>query len=119
MQLTNAAFFVFIAVLLAGCVNTPKPLYHWDDYQNNIYHYYKSDSSSTEQQIASLKENIEKSRSKGLSVPPGLHAHLGMLYSNTGRADLAMAEFNTEKRLFPESAAFINFLTSKNKGTWQ
>lgn len=119
MQLTNFFPLVFVTILLGGCVEKTKPLYNWDGYQDNIYLYYKSDSSSAEQQIASLKENIEKSKAKGMPVPPGLHAHLGMLYGNTGRTDLAMVEFATEKSLFPESGAFIDFLTSKNKGAWK
>jgi len=36
-----------------------------------------------------------------------------MLYSNTGNRELAMAEFNAEKTQYPESAAYINFLTTK------
>jgi hypothetical protein len=40
-----------------------------------------------------------------------------MLYSNTGKMDLAIAEFNKEKMLFPESTAYIDFLTGKDKGS--
>lgn len=54
-----------------------------------------------------------------MPVPPGLHAHLGMLYGNTGHTDLAMAEFNTEKAAFPESAPFMDFLMSKDKGAFK
>lgn len=100
-------------VLLGGCVNTPKPMYNWDSYQEVVYEYYKV--GDTEQQISELKKSIEKSRAGNLLVPPGLHAHLAMLYASTGRPELAMAEFNAEKTEFPESSAFINFLTSKNK----
>ena len=38
-----------------------------------------------------------------------------MLYGATGALDLAMAEFNEEKSLYPESAEFMDRLM-KNKG---
>lgn len=118
MKLTQKIPLLLAAAVLAGCATTPKPIYHWDNYQSTVYEYYKSDESP-EQQIAALKENIEKSRATGLPVPPGLHAHLGMLYANTGKPESAMAEFNTEKTTFPESAPFMDFLMSKDKGAFE
>ncbi|MFW0766910.1 DUF4810 domain-containing protein [Trabulsiella odontotermitis] len=100
-------------LLLAGCANhAPQKLYTWDGYEDSVYHYYTNESSAQEQ-IASLQKLIEMSRSSNKPVPPGVHAQLGMLYSNTGNADLAMAEFNAEKTQYPESASYINFLTAK------
>jgi len=40
-----------------------------------------------------------------------------LLYANTGHTDQAFQEFNTEKTLFPESAAYMDFLLKKNKGS--
>ncbi|QHB31914.1 DUF4810 domain-containing protein [Yersinia canariae] len=118
MKLTHKMSLLLASAVLAGCATAPKPIYHWDNYQSTVYEYYKSDASP-EQQITDLKESIEKSRAKGLPVPPGLHAHLGMLYGNTGHTDLAMTEFNTEKSAFPESAPFMDFLMSKDKGAFK
>nr|WP_196238497.1 DUF4810 domain-containing protein [Enterobacillus tribolii] len=115
MKSLRNASLLLAAALLGGCVNTPKPMYNWDSYQESVYQYYKVGDTDTERQITALKESIEKSRAKNLLVPPGLHAHLAMLYINTGRPELAMAEFNAEKTAFPESAGFIDFLTSKDK----
>lgn len=106
------------ATLLAGCA-TPKTIYNWDSYQTTIYHYYQGDTSSPEQQIDKLKEIIEQSRAKDKTVPPGLHAHLGLLYTKTGHVEQAFREFNTEKSLFPESAPFMDFLMSKDKGSFK
>ncbi|WP_156474093.1 DUF4810 domain-containing protein [Providencia heimbachae] len=103
------------AILLNGCVSDPKPLYNWDGYQTTVYQYYQQTDTSPQEQIEVLKKNIETGKAKGLAVPPGLHAHLGLLYSTTGAIDLAMAEFNTEKALYPESATYMDFLM-KNKG---
>src|SRR5476651_2282005 len=106
-----------LLLLLAGCATQPKPIYNWDKYQTTVYQYYQSDKVSQEEQIASLKESIEKSRATNKIVPPGLHAQLGLLYANTGHTDQAFQEFNTEKTLFPESAAYMDFLLKKNKGS--
>jgi len=57
------------AILLAGCGNTTKPLYHWGDYQKTIYHHYQKTETTPQEQITALKKNIEKSQSKGLIVP--------------------------------------------------
>lgn len=103
------------AILLNGCANEPKPLYNWDGYQTTIYQYYQQTDTGPQEQIQALKKNLEMSRANGLATPPGLHAHLGLLYSTTGAIDLAMQEFNAEKELYPESAAYMDFLM-KNKG---
>lgn len=106
---------IFAIIALSGCSTAPKPLYNWDGYQKTIYQYYQQTETSPQQQIEVLKKNIELNKTQGTAVPPGLHAHLGLLYSSTGAIDLAMAEFNTEKALFPESANYMDFLM-KNKG---
>lgn len=106
---------ILSALLLTGCATGPKPLYNWDSYQPVVYQYYQQSESDPQAQIDALKKSIELSRAKDLAVPPGLHAHLGMLYVETGALDLAMAEFNEEKILFPESTAFMDRLM-KNKG---
>lgn len=80
-----------------------------------VYQYYQQSESDPQAQIDALKKSIELSRAKSLGIPPGLHAHLGMLYGATGALDLAMAEFNEEKSLYPESAEFMDRLM-KNKG---
>lgn len=103
------------ALLLTGCAGGQKPLYNWDSYQTVVYQRYQTDGSDPQAQIDALKKSIEISRAKSLGVPPGLHAHLGMLYGETGALDLAVAEFTEEKALYPESAEFMDFLM-KNKG---
>ncbi|MCF1957439.1 DUF4810 domain-containing protein [Escherichia coli] len=103
------------ALLLTGCASGPKPLYNCDSYQQVVYQHYQQSESDPQAQIDALKKSIELSRAKSLGIPPGLHAHLGMLYGATGALDLAMAEFNEEKALYPESAEFMDRLM-KNKG---
>lgn len=117
MKTINKIGLGLFVIALAGCAKqAPKKIYYWDNYQDTLYSFYSNDSSS-EAQIGTLQGIVEKAKAMAKPVPPGLHAQLGMLYSNTGKMDLAVAEFNTEKMLFPESTAYIDFLTGKDKGS--
>ncbi|MEQ5325626.1 DUF4810 domain-containing protein [Proteus vulgaris] len=114
-MLKSLMSLAFGTLLLTGCASGSKPLYNWDSYQQVVYQHYQQSESDPQAQIDALKKSIELSRAKSLGIPPGLHAHLGMLYGATGALDLAMAEFNEEKALYPESAEFMDRLM-KNKG---
>lgn len=59
--------------------------------------------------------DLQKIRSSGKTPPPGYHAHLGMLYASLGKDDQMVQQFQTEKQLFPESAAYMDFLLKKAK----
>ncbi|GAB7194560.1 DUF4810 domain-containing protein [Dickeya oryzae] len=116
MLFNKKIVLLLAATLLAGCASAPKTIYSWDNYQNTIYQYYQQDKTSPEEQIASLQKSIDVAKSQNKPVPPGLHAQLGLLYAKTGRGVDARQQFETEKSLFPESAPFMDFLLSKNKG---
>lgn len=84
-------------------------MYHWGRYEDLLYDMYvnpgRTDAGA---QAAKLSEDIDKAQAEGKAVPPGVHAHLGFLYYQQGNPGGARQEFQTEKRLFPESAAFID-----------
>ncbi|MCJ0976048.1 DUF4810 domain-containing protein [Pseudomonas sp. PS1] len=97
-------------LLLTGCAgNQTPPLYYWDGYQQQVYEHFKHETGPQEQ-IAALEASLQKARSEDRSPPPGFHAHLGMLYAEIGKADQVRQQFETEKNLFPESAAYMDFL---------
>jgi hypothetical protein len=100
---------------LAACSNsgTP-PLYSWYDYSDQVYSYLKGQGDH-QVQIAALEKDVQKAQAKGAALPPGFHAHLGMLYATSGKTDLAQQEFAQEKTLFPESTTYMDFLL-KNMG---
>ncbi|NUU02276.1 DUF4810 domain-containing protein [Herbaspirillum robiniae] len=104
-----------LVVTLTGCAQPRKPLYGWGTYQQQVYTHFKSDNEGYEQQIASLEESLEKMRSKGEAVPPGYHAHLGMLYAAVGKEGQLVQELETEKTLFPESTPYMDFLMRNYK----
>jgi hypothetical protein len=97
--------------LLAACAQAPKTLYQWEGYQPQVYEHFKG--QGPQQQITELEKGLERIAAKGNVPPPGYRAHLGMLYAETGRDDLAVQQLQAEKAAFPESAAYIDFLLKK------
>jgi hypothetical protein len=102
-----------IAVLLTGCAAPSKPLYQWESYQAQVYDYFKD--GSKEAQIAALEKDLEKMRAKGNVAPPGMRAHLGMLYVASGNDSRGIEELVAEKAQYPESTAYVDFLLKKYK----
>ena len=113
MKPASLALALALSAVLTGCATAPKTLYQWDGYQPQVYQYLKGESP--EQQIAEMEKSLALISAKGNSVPPGFHAHLGMLYSITGKPDQVATQFEDEKKLFPESSAYMDFLLGKLK----
>lgn len=99
-------------LVLSGCANEPKMLYGWGGYQAQLNHYFKADSAP-EQQITELESELAKMESKGQKPPPGYLAHLGFLYASAGNVGKSAEAFNNEKKQFPESAVFMDFMLKK------
>lgn len=100
------------SVLLAGCATRPQPLYYWGDYQAQVYGHFKGEKGP-EEQIAALEAVREKALSQGRALPPGFQTHLAMLYGQTGRSDRLVEQLEAEKKQFPESSTFMDFLLKK------
>ncbi|MEM5389390.1 DUF4810 domain-containing protein [Paraburkholderia phymatum] len=100
--------------LLSACASTTSSvaLYQWDGYQPQVYEYFKGQKSPLEQ-IDALEKARQQILAKGASVPPGFHAHLGMLYASVGKSQEAKQELLAEKQSFPESSTYMDFLLSK------
>ena len=104
------------SALLAGCAHTATtpPLYQWDGYQPQVYEYFKA-QRNPEDQIDALEKALQQILAKGSLPPPGFHAHLGMLYASVGKDQQAQHELEAEKRAFPESSTYMDFLLNKSK----
>ncbi|MDR0780697.1 MAG: DUF4810 domain-containing protein [Pseudomonadales bacterium] len=96
------------SLLLTSCVAPPRSLYQWENYQPQLYEYFKG--GSIEAQVAELERGLVVIRAKNALPPPGYHAQLGLLYSSLGKEDQMVQEFQTEKSLFPEAAPYMDFL---------
>ena len=106
------ALTIVATTLLAGCVSRPQPLYYWGDYQSQVYGHFKGEKGP-EEQIQALEQVREEARAQGRAVPPGLQAHLAMLYGQTGRSERLVENLEAEKKQFPESSTFMDFLLKK------
>ncbi|MGO4156244.1 DUF4810 domain-containing protein [Cupriavidus sp. YAF13] len=108
-----ATLVLTASALLAGCAAPAKSLYQWESYQPQVYQYFKGESKQA--QIEALETDLQKIMAAGNTPPPGYHAHLGMLYADAGKDDQMAREFQTEKTLFPESSAYVDFLMKNIK----
>lgn len=110
----NKIFFGLLAILLAtGCAHAPQPLYYWGHYQGELYGQLKGETGPDEQ-ITVLEADAEKAAAEGLALPPGFRAYLGVLYGETGHTDKMVAYLEAEKKQYPESAAFMDFLLNNH-----
>lgn len=100
-------------VLLSACASGPSTTYHWGGYERNVYDYLRADDTSSGDRISSLEVDIEKAKAENKPVPPGFHAHLGLLYGEAGRFADMRAQLEMERADFPESAAYIDFVLGK------
>ena len=102
-----------VALLVSGCATTnTQPLYYWGDYQKEVWGHFTKEVGP-EEQIVALEAGMEKAKASGRPVPPGYNAHLGVLYAQTEHADKMLSYFTAEKTLYPESAAYMDFLMRK------
>ena len=104
------ASVVAIACGLAACAAPPKTIYQWGDYQGALYEYLRGNGADPGAQIARLEAEVEKNAATAKASPPGLHGHLALLYSQLGDDANAIRHLQAERALFPESAAYIDFL---------
>ncbi len=99
-----------LAVVLTACAQPTKPMYNWQTYQPSVYAYLNDDGADYAAQTALLEQNIETARSAVQALPPGFHAHLGLLYLKLGNDDKAVEQLMSEKLSFPEASPFVDFL---------
>lgn len=78
--------------------------------------YIKPGEMPPERQVEILEADIEVARSKGRPLPPGYRAHLGYLYYQQGKLDLARQSFESEKEAFPESAVLMDRFINRLEG---
>jgi len=102
--------------LLTACSTGTHGLYQWGSYEDQVYAMYNSaEKTSPQEQLAKLEADGEKARAGNRTPPPGYYAHLGYLYFETGNPERAVASFQNEKTLFPESRSYMDRLIARFK----
>lgn len=104
-----------VVALLAvcGCATVTPAGYYWGHYSTTLYGYTKAPSDETlSAHVAELERIVSESNNRGLRVPPGIHAELGYLKARQGDNNFAMAQYEEEMRLYPESRLFLERLTA-------
>lgn len=102
-----------LCATLAGCGGT-RSLYAWGDYEESVYAVCAEPGAiDVGREVERLVQLVKASAEAKVDVAPGVHAHLGYLYSLQGDLDTATAAFLSEKELYPESAVFIDGLLAR------
>lgn len=107
---------VICTILFSVGCKTTEPKYYYGEYPKAVYSYFNADDVTISQQITTLETVIIQAEEKNKPVSPGVHAHLGMLYFETGNTSQGLSSFEQEKALFPESASYIDFLIGNMGG---
>ena len=102
-----------VALVATGCAQAPARMYHWDDYQRNVYDSLRGDAVDPAAQLQRMTNQADKARAAHHALPPGFHAHVAMLQMQLGQYDAARAQLEAEKAAFPESAPYMDFLLQK------
>lgn len=106
----SIAGLLLVSGILGGCATRTRPLYQWQDYQSNVDAYFRADKRSLDAQTQAMEEDLQEIRADGGAVPPGYYAHLGLLYGQQGKLDQFAQQMQAEKKQYPESATFMDFL---------
>ena len=106
-----------LSLSLVGCASAPKPLYSWGQFPQQTYLSLSLPEKALPQdQIIKLEKDIEKSKAQNNAIPPGLYAHLGLLYLNTNDFSRATEYFGLERQIYPESTVLMDRLLKKMTG---
>lgn len=103
--------------VLSGCAaQVTEAGYYWGNYANTLYAHTKSPSEETlAQHIEELQKIIAESKERELKVPPGILAELGYIEASRGNDEAALAHYEAEMQLYPESRVFLERLTTENR----
>lgn len=97
--------------LLTGCAAPKEPsLYGWRQYEKNLDAYFRADRVGLEEQLKAMEDDRQLIQAQGQALPPGYHAHMGLLYGRKGDVESFRQQIQLEKQTFPESAVFMDFL---------
>ena len=117
MMIKSRGIHIFaLVMLLSGCVVTSDAGYYWGSYSKTYYAVLKN---PTAENILAHEDNlrniIKVSNERDLTVAPGIQAALGYLLSKNSSNQEAVALYEKEAQLYPESKIFLERLLSDQK----
>jgi len=104
-----------IVLLSSGCVQV-QAKYQWGGYEQALYDYYKT-PAEIERYAEELADTISDGELEG-KVPPGIYAEFAYILMLQGDGKKAISYFEKEKKLWPESAQFMDLMI-KNAKTYK
>ena len=114
IAMKNVFLLLLGSLALGGCASQPSALYSWGSYPEQSYLMYSQpQKAAPTMQIQKLEAEIEGAKAKNLAVPPGLYAHLGLMYSEQGNMNKAVEYFQLERQVYPESTILMDRLLKK------
>jgi hypothetical protein len=109
----NLFVILVLTLVVASCSSVSTGGYYWGKYSYTYHDLVKNPSTdSRAKHQETLRNIISKSNELNLRVPPGIHAELGNLLAFDQQNEAAIAEFNKEMNVYPESKVFIERLLS-------
>lgn len=99
-----------ILLVLNGCTTSPQSKYDWGNYEQSMYSYYKNPADANAL-ILAIETTIITAETANRSVAPGLYAEYGYLLMMQGKQQDAVANFEKEKRRWPESTHLMDKMT--------
>jgi hypothetical protein len=117
LRAAKTAAALALGLLMAGCTKQPSTLYNYGDYSQSYYAYKQDPDAKT---LLAMQQAIQKAiadagDSISKRVPPGMYANLGYIYLKQGNPKEAISNFELEKKLYPESAHFMDRMIEKVK----
>jgi hypothetical protein len=107
-------FVVLISIFfISGCATAPiiDPKYDFGNYSHALYQYKKNHTDVTYQEYKkALNDVIERTKTSGYRVPPGIYCEYGFLLVQEGKPEEANTYFELEKKTYPESTVLIERL---------
>jgi hypothetical protein len=104
---------VVLALALPACAAKP-PMYAWGRYQDSLYAMWiRADAFDVRDHLAILTEDIERAESEERLVPPGVRAHVAMLFFEAGNTEEARRYLLDEKAAFPEATVFVDGMLAR------
>ena len=101
--------YAVVALTVASCGSTQKPLYSWYDTEDAAYTYTKRQTEKElERAMQQYKLVITKQTGLRGVVPPGINAEYGYLLYKAGKKDEGLTLLKAEMETYPESATFIS-----------